>query len=149
MRWHPLSPARVEPGDTQVEADKGETRMNTPPANAGGVAPPDGYTTDTGQMSGAGRNIGNAAEDAKGEVEDTQPTELTDAEFGKEHTKWQADYAAAIEQLGPGATAMCDNPTPFAGQIGGAGGRDSPPQAGGASTGPPPRGGGWGRAGPT
>jgi hypothetical protein len=134
MRWHPLSPARVEPGDTQVEADKGETRMNTPPANAGGVAPPDGYTTDTGQMSGAGRNIGNAAEDAKAEVEDTQPTELTDAEFGKEHTKWQADYAAAIEQLGQGATAMCDNLTAFAGQIGGAGAQYSSTESGATST---------------
>ena len=95
--------------------------MNTPPANSGGVAAPDGYTTDTGQMSGAGRKIGDAAEDAKGEVKDTQPTKLTDAEFGKKHTQWHGDYAAGIEQLGKGATAMCDNLSAFAGQIGGAG----------------------------
>ena len=31
--------------------------MTSRPTNGGGVAPPDGYTTDTGQMSGAGRNI--------------------------------------------------------------------------------------------
>lgn len=108
--------------------------MNTPPASPGGVAPPDGYTTDTGQMSGAGRNIGDAAEDAKGDVEDTQPTELTDAEFGKEHTKWQKDYAAGIEQLGQGATAMCDNLVAFAGQVGGAGQTYSTTESGATST---------------
>jgi hypothetical protein len=95
--------------------------MNTPPASPGGVAPPDGYTTDTGQMSGAGRNISNAAEDAKDDVEDTQPTELTDAEFG-------------IEQLGQGATAMCDNLLSFAGQIGGAGQTYSTTETGAATT---------------
>lgn len=108
--------------------------MNTPPTNAGGVAPPDGYTTDTGQMSGAGRNIGTAAEDARGDVEDTQPTELTDAEFGTVHTQWQADYATAIEQLGQGAIAMCDNLVAFAGQIGGAGQAYSTTESGAAAT---------------
>jgi hypothetical protein len=108
--------------------------MNTPPANPGGVAPPDGYTTDTGQMSGAGRNINNAAEDAKGDVEDTQPTELTDAEFGTKHTQHHGDYSAAIEQLGQGATAMCDNLLSFAGQIGGAGQTYSTTETGAATT---------------
>ncbi len=115
--------------------------MNTPPTNPGGVAPPDGYTTDTGQMSGAGRTIGDAAEDARGEVEDTQPTELTEAEFGKKHTQWQKDYAAAIEQLGQGATAMCDNLTAFAGQIAGAGQSYSSTDSGAATTVTAPRGG--------
>jgi hypothetical protein len=116
--------------------------MNTRPTNAGGgVAPPDGYTTDTGQMSGAGRNIGNAAEDAKDEVEDTQPTELTEAEFGTKHTQWQKDYAAGIEQLGQGATAMCDNLVAFAGQIGGAGQAYTGTDSGAASTVTAPRGG--------
>ena len=115
--------------------------MNTPPANPGGVAPPDGYTTDTGQMSGAGGKIGTAAEDARGEVEDTQPTELTDAEFGTKHTQWQKDYAAGIEQLGQGATAMCDNLVSFAGQIGAAGAQYSATESGAASTVTAPRGG--------
>ncbi len=115
--------------------------MNTPPANPGGVAPPDGYTTDTGQMSGAGRTIGDAAEDAKGDIEDTQPTELTDQEFGKKHTQWQADYASAIEQLGQGATAMCDNLVAFAGQIGGAGQAYTTTDTGAASTVTAPAGG--------
>jgi hypothetical protein len=115
--------------------------MNTPPANPGGVAPPDGYTTDTGQMSGAGRNIGDAAEDAKGDVEDTQPTELTDQEFGKKHTQWQADYASGIEQLGTGATAMCDNLVAFAGQVGGAGQSYSTTETGAANTVTAPAGG--------
>ena len=108
--------------------------MNTPPTNAGGVAPPDGYTTDTGQMSGAGRNINDAAEDARNDVEDTQPTELTDAEFGQKHTQHQADYAKGIEQLGQGATAMCDNLIAFAGQIGAAGQSYSTTESGAAAT---------------
>lgn len=88
---------------------------------SGGVAPPDGYTTDTGEMTGAGRVIGNAAEDAQGEVEDLQPTVLAQADFGTAHTEWHADYAAGIAELGAGATAMCTNLLAFAGQIGGAG----------------------------
>ncbi|HEY0537801.1 MAG TPA: hypothetical protein VGD53_05505 [Actinoallomurus sp.] len=124
--------------------------MNTPPASStpppsgpgpGGVAPPDGYTTDTGQMSGAGRNINNAAEDAKGEVDDTQPTKLTDAEFGTKHTQWHGDYAAAIEQLGKGATAMCDNLISFAGQIGGAGATYGSTEQGATTTVTAPRSG--------
>ena len=85
------------------------------------VAPPDGYTTDTGQMSSAGRTISDAAEDARGEVEDLKPTALTQADFGTKHTEWHADYAAAIEQIGAGATAMCGTLIAFAGQLGGAG----------------------------
>ncbi len=81
----------------------------------------------------------HAAEDARGEVEDTQPTELTDAEFGTKHTQWQADYAAGIEQLGQGATAMCDNLVSFAGQIGGAGAQYSTTESGAASTVTAPR----------
>jgi hypothetical protein len=126
--------------------------MTTPPPSTtsrttngapgpGGVAPPDGYTTDTGQMSGAGRNISNAAEDAKGDVEDLQPTELTDAEFGTMHTQWHADYAAGIEQLGTGAIAMCDNLAAFAGQVGGAGQTYSTTETGAASTVTAPRSG--------
>lgn len=105
-----------------------------PPADPGGVAPPDGYTTDTGKMSGAGANINDAAEDAKGDVEDTQPTELTDAEFGTKHTQWHGDYAAAIEQLGQGATAMCDNLISFAGQISGAGAAYGTTESGATTT---------------
>jgi len=108
--------------------------MTSRPTNGGGVAPPDGYTTDTGQMSGAGRNISTAAEDARGDVEDTQPTEITDAEFGTKHTQWQADYAAGIEQLGQGALAMCDNLVSFAGQVGGAGQSYGTTDTGAAST---------------
>jgi hypothetical protein len=115
--------------------------MNTPPTNAGGVAPPDGYTTDTGGMSGAGRNISDAAEDAKDEVEDLQPTKLTDAEFGQKHTQYQADYAKGIEQLGQGATAMCDNLASFAGQIGAAGQQYATTESGAAATVTAPRGG--------
>lgn len=119
--------------------------MTTPPPSTtsrptnegpgpGGVAPPDGYTTDTGQMSGAGRTINDAAEDAKDDVEDLQPTELTDAEFGTEHTQWYGDYAAAIEQLGTGAVAMCDNLVAFAGQVGGAGQTYSTTETGATNT---------------
>lgn len=117
--------------------------MTSRPTNAGGggVAPPDGYTTDTGAMSGTARNIGNAAEDAKGEVDDTQPTELTDAEFGTKHTQYQAAYAAGIEQLGQGATAMCDNLVAFAGQIGGAGQAYTGTDSGAANTVTAPRSG--------
>ncbi|MCT2587396.1 WXG100 family type VII secretion target [Actinophytocola gossypii] len=105
--------------------------MTTPPPSttsnttndpgSSGVAPPDGYTTDTGQMSTSGRNISNAAEDAQGEVDDLQTTEVAAADFGKAHTEWHADYSTAMEQIGAGATAMCTNIMSFAGQLGGAG----------------------------
>jgi hypothetical protein len=107
----------------------------------GGVASPDGYTADTGTMSGTARNISNAAEDARGEVDDTQPTELTAAEFGTKHTQYQADYAAGIEQLGQAATAMCDSFAAFAGQIGGAGQSYTGTDTGAAHTVTAPRGG--------
>lgn len=93
--------------------------MNTRPTDPGGAAP-DGYTADTGLMSGAGRVIGNAAEDARGELTDLH-TPLTAADFGTKHTQWHKDYAAGIERLGQGATAMCDRLIEFAGQLGGAG----------------------------
>ncbi|HYH50611.1 MAG TPA: hypothetical protein VEG38_13780 [Acidimicrobiia bacterium] len=96
------------------------TSTTTNDPGSSGVAPPDGYTTDTGQMSTSGRNISNAAEDAQGEVEDLQPTELAAADFGKAHGEWHADYSSAIEQLGAGAIAMCTNLISFAGQLGGA-----------------------------
>lgn len=112
--------------------------MNTPPpststpppsttsgASAGpaGVQAPDGYKTDTGQMSSAGRNINTKAEDAKGDVDEVKPAKVKAAEFGQhaEHQAWQPDYAAAIEALGTAATAMCDNLMAFATQLGGAG----------------------------
>lgn len=104
--------------------------MTTPPPSTtsrttgpggGGVAPPEGYTTDTGQMSSAGRTISNAAEDAQGDVEDLQPTELAATDFGTAHTEPHADYAAAIQQFGEGAIAMCTNLMAFAAQLGGAG----------------------------
>jgi hypothetical protein len=115
--------------------------MTSRPTNGGGgVAPPDGYTTDTGTMSGTARNISNAAEDAKGEVADTQPTELTAAEFGTKHTQHQADYAAGIEQLGQAATAMCDSLAAFAGQIGGASQTYTGTDVGAANTVTAPRG---------
>ncbi|OLF15635.1 hypothetical protein [Actinophytocola xanthii] len=114
--------------------------MSTPPSNnsstagPGGVAPPDGYTTDTGQMSGSARTVTNAAEDAQGEVKDLHPTELTAAEFGTKHTQWHADYAAAIEQLGAGAAAMCANTMSFGGQLGGAGQSYEATEAGATNT---------------
>lgn len=97
------------------------TTSGTTGPGPGGVAPPEGYTTDTGQMSSAGRTIGNAAEDAQGDVEDLQPTELAATDFGTAHNEWHADYSAAIQQLGEGAVAMCTNLMSFAGQLGGAG----------------------------
>lgn len=102
--------------------------MNTPPpsgppANPGGVQAPDGYKADTDQMSGVGRTIGTQAEDAKGEVAEVQPAKVQAAEFGQheEHQAWHGDYAAAIEQFGAGAAAMCDNLVAFAGQLDAAG----------------------------
>jgi hypothetical protein len=105
--------------------------MNTPPpsttsgasAGPGGVAAPDGYKTDTGQMSSAGRNINTKAEDAKGDVDEVKPAKVKAAEFGEhaDHQAWQPDYAKAIEALGTASTAMCDNLMGFAGQLGGAG----------------------------
>jgi hypothetical protein len=94
-----------------------------PPPGPTGVQAPDGYKTDTGQMSSAGRNISTKAEDAKGEVDEVKPAKTQAAEFGQhtDHQAWQKDYAAAIEQLGAGSTAMCDNLVAFAGQLGGAG----------------------------
>jgi hypothetical protein len=88
-----------------------------------GVQAPDGYKTDTGQMSSAGRNINTKAEDAKDEVDEIKPAKVKAAEFGKheEHQAWHPDYSAAIEQLAAGATAMCDNLIAFAGNLGGAG----------------------------
>lgn len=90
-------------------------------STSGGVAAPDGYTTDTDQMGTSGRNINNAAEDAQGEVEDLAETELSAEEFGKAHSDKHGDYSAAIQLLGEGANAMCANLMSFAGQLGGAG----------------------------
>lgn len=96
---------------------------SSPPANPGGVNAPDGYTTDSGQMSSAGRNISTKAEDAKGEVDEVKPAKVKLAEFGKhaDHQAYQADYAAAFEQFGAGTAAMCDNLMAFAANLGGAG----------------------------
>jgi len=99
---------------------------STPPpsstSNTGsGVAAPDGYTTDTGQMSSAGRNINTKAEDAKGDVDEVKPAKVKPAEFGVKHQDYQADYAAAIEAMGTASVAMCDNLMAFSGQLGGAG----------------------------
>lgn len=99
--------------------------MNTPPPSGppSGVQAPDGYETDTGQMSSVGRTISTKAEDSKGEVDEVKPAKVQAPEFGQhaEHQEWQADYAAAIEQLGTGAVAMCDNLTAFAAQLDAAG----------------------------
>lgn len=101
--------------------------MNTPPPssqtppNSGGVQAPDGYTTDEGQMSSAGRNISTAAEDAKGDTEEIKPAKVQVAEFGVKHQEWHPDYTAAIEAFGTAAAAMCDNLVAFAGQLGEAG----------------------------
>lgn len=101
--------------------------MNTPPpsttsrtTNSGsGVNAPDGYKTDTSTMSTAGKKISTKAEDAKGEVDEIKPAKTQQAEFGQhtDHQAYQADYAAAFEQFGAGATAMCDNLIAFAGQL--------------------------------
>lgn len=110
--------------------------MNTPPPSSstpppstnsrttgsgGGVQAPDGYTTDTGQMSSAGRNINTKAEDAKGDVDEVKPAKVQEAEFGNKHKEWHKDYSTAIDALGDASTAMCDNLVAFAGQLGGAG----------------------------
>jgi hypothetical protein len=100
----------------------------------GGVAPPEGYTTDTDQMGTSGRNIANAAEDAQDEVEDLQQTELSADEFGTAHTDYHADYSAAIQLLGEGANAMCSNLMSFAGQLGGSGQTYSAGEASATST---------------
>lgn len=95
--------------------------MNTPPPSGppSGVQAPDGYETDTGQMSSAGRTIRTKAEDAKGEVDEVRPAKVQAAEFGQhqEHQAWHGDYAAAIEQLGTASVAMCDNLAAFAAQV--------------------------------
>jgi hypothetical protein len=85
------------------------------------VQAPDGYTTDTGQMSSAGRTISTNAEDAKGEVDEVKPAKVQAAEFGTKHQEWHGDYSAAIEALGTASAAMCDNLMAFAGQLGDAG----------------------------
>ena len=92
-----------------------------PPPGPTGVQAPDGYKTDTSQMTSAGRNISTKAEDAKGEVDEIKPAKVKQAEFGQhtEHQAWFTDYSAAIEQLAAGSTAMCDNLVAFAGQLGG------------------------------
>jgi hypothetical protein len=108
--------------------------VNTPPPSSttpppsttsnttgSGVGAPDGYTTDTGQMSSAGRNISTKAEDAKGDVDEVKPAKVQVAEFGTKHQEWHPDYSAAIEAFGTAATAMCDNLMAFAGQLGDAG----------------------------
>jgi hypothetical protein len=94
-----------------------------PPANPGGVQAPDGYQTSTEQMTGVGRTIATKAEDSKGDVAEVKPAKVQPAEFGQhqEHQAFHADYAAAVEQLGTGATAMCDNLIAFAGQLDAAG----------------------------
>jgi hypothetical protein len=93
-----------------------------PPAGPGGVQAPDGYKTDSGQMTSAGRNISTKAEDAKGEVDEIKPAKVKQTEFGQhtEHQAWFTDYNAAIEQFAAGSAAMCDNLVAFAGQLGGA-----------------------------
>jgi hypothetical protein len=100
--------------------------VNTPPpssrtTNGSGVQAPDGYKTDAGQMSSAGRNISTKAEDAKGEVDEIKPAKTQAAEFGQhaDHQAYQKDYTAAFDQFAAGATAMCDNLIAFAGQLGG------------------------------
>jgi len=103
-------------------------------STSGGVAAPDGYTTDTDQMSSSGRNINNAAEDAQDEVEELSQTELSAEEFGTAHSEKHGDYSAAIQLLGEGANAMCTNLISFAGQLGGAGQSYSSEEASATST---------------
>jgi hypothetical protein len=111
--------------NTPPPSTSSNTTTGYVPTSGGGtgVQAPDGYQTDTGQMSSAGRNINTKAEDAKGEVDEIKPAKVKAAEFGKheEHQAWHPDYSAAIEQLAAGATAMCDNLIAFAGNLGGAG----------------------------
>jgi hypothetical protein len=94
--------------------------VNTPPPSSG-VHAPDGYKADTGGMNSSGRTISTKAEDAKGEVDDVKPAVTKAEEFGKhtDHQAYQKDYAAAFDQFGAGATAMCDNLVAFAAQLGG------------------------------
>jgi hypothetical protein len=101
-----------------------------------GVQAPDGYKTDTDQMSSAGRNITTKAEDAKGEVDEVKPAKVKAAEFGKheEHQGKHPEYSAAFEQLGAGAVAMCDNLISFAGNLGGAGSSYSEQESANANT---------------
>jgi hypothetical protein len=111
--------------------------MNTPPTSANsGVNAPDGYKTDTGSMSSSGRTISTKAEDAKDDVDKVKPTKLQAADFGQhaDHQAWQKDYSAAIDQLGAGSVAMCDNLLAFAGQLGGNATSYNETEAGAAST---------------
>jgi hypothetical protein len=107
-----------------------------PPAGPGGVQAPDGYKTDTGAMSTAGRNINNRAEDAKGEVDEVQPAKVQAVEFGKlnDHQTHHTEYSNGIKQLGEGAVAMCDNLMSFAGQLGGVGSNYAATEGGATST---------------
>ena len=109
--------------------------MNTPPPSSG-VKAPDGYKTDTGTMSSAGRNISTKAEDTKDDVDQVKPAKVQAAEFGQhaDHQAYQKDYAAAIEQLGGGAVAMCDNLVAFAANLGGTATSYTEREAGAKST---------------
>jgi hypothetical protein len=112
------------------------TTSNTSGGGTGGVQAPDGYKTDTGAMSTAGRKINDRAEDAKGEVDEVQPAKVQAAEFGThaDHQAFHPDYSAAIKTLGEGAVAMCDNLMTFAGQLGGVGTSYSSTESGATST---------------
>jgi len=97
------------------------TSNNSGPGAGPGVVAPDGYEAAADTMSTRGRTINNAAEDAQGDVEDLATTEVGSADFGTAHTEYHADYAASIQQIGEGATAMCTSLMSFAAQLGGAG----------------------------
>lgn len=86
-----------------------------------GVNAPSGYTADTGSMASQAQTINDAAEDAKDKVKDTAPAKVSEAEFGKAHTQFGADYTAGIEEVGKGATAMCTSLISLAQSIGSAG----------------------------
>lgn len=86
-----------------------------------GVTAPSGYTADTGTMASQSKAILDAAESAQDDVSDLAPAKVTDADFGTAHTQWAADFTAAIDELGKGASGMCTSLISLANAIGSAG----------------------------
>lgn len=101
--------------------------MNSIPTNGTGtetgpgVAPPEGYEASADSMTSRGNTISWAAEDAQVEVDEVQPTELGEDEFGEAHGEHYASYSEAITQLGEGAVGMCTSIMSFAAQLSGTG----------------------------
>ncbi|WP_243859589.1 hypothetical protein [Amycolatopsis arida] len=86
-----------------------------------GVSAPQGYTAQADTMVQQARAIHDAAEDAKSEVKDLQPTKVAEKDFGTKHGQWHGQYSLGIEQVGKAADTMCASLVAFANSIGSAG----------------------------